>query len=279
MTKNNTNGQDVAPINKSIAEMDDIEFITYADYLSSPYYRAYIEAKTKSQGQAKELASVSSEKIDAIAKNDKDKGISESKLYTKKRGASLVVIAILMFVVVAAAALGLVGIDGVDGFVAAYIVPDNASNVNISIVDPAFGLIKDLAKIDLDSNFYASFLADKPANASIITTIAFYAVPAAALLLVVLAIIGFVKALAALFAQKTLSGKVKKSGFGLISIIMLVSALIMLVGGLFVANIEIAKALDFIVQKSAVMNVGYGLYALIVIPIITFICSCVAYKK
>ena len=279
MTKNNTNGQDVAPINKSIAEMDDIEFITYADYLSSPYYRAYIEAKTKSQGQAKELASVSSEKIDAIAKNDKDKGISESKLYTKKREASLVVIAILMFVVVAAAALGLVGIDGVDGFVAAYIVPDNASNVNISIVDPAFGLIKDLAKIDLDSNFYASFLADKPANASIITTIAFYAVPAAALLLVVLAIIGFVKALAALFAQKTLSGKVKKSGFGLISIIMLVSALIMLVGGLFVANIEIAKALDFIVQKSAVMNVGYGLYALIVIPIITFICSCVAYKK
>ncbi len=279
MTKNNTNGQDVAPINKSIAEMDDIEFITYADYLSSPYYRAYIEAKTKSQGQAKELASVSSEKIDAIAKNDKDKGISESKLYTKKRGASLVVIAILMFVVVAAAALGLVGIDGVDGFVAAYIVPDNASNVNISIVDPALGLIKDLAKIDLDSNFYASFLADKPANASIITTIAFYAVPAAALLLVVLAIIGFVKALAALFAKKTLSGKVKKSGFGLISIIMLVSALIMLVGGLFVANIEIAKALDFIVQKSAVMNVGYGLYALIVIPIITFICSCVAYKK
>lgn len=281
MTKNNNNGQDVAPINKSIAEMDDIEFIAYADYLSSPYYRAYIEAKTKTQGQIRDLVIASSVQADAAAKTEKVSSVKESKLYTKKRGVALVVIAIFMFVVIAATALGVVSIGGIDNFVAAYTVPGTAEgeDINISIADPMLGLIKDLTKVEFDSNYFATFLAVKTANADIITKIALYAVPAAALIIIVLAVIGFVKALAAIFAKKTLSGKIKKSGFGLISIIMFVSALIMLVGGVFVANIEIASALEFLTQKSAVMNVGFGLYALVAIPIITFICSCVSYKK
>lgn len=291
MTKTKINEQNITPINKPMAEMDDIEFITYADYLSSPYYRAYIEAKSRAQGQAKSLASASSLYSEANAPtNDKreksgkvksGKAVSEGKLYAKKRGIVLVVIALLMFVVIAVAAVGAIGITGVDGFVASYIIPGATedANINIGVIDPVLGTIKDLAKVNLDSNFYDCFLASKPANASIITKIAVYAVPAAALLIILFALIGFIKAIVALFAKKTLSGYIKKRGFGFISIIMFLCGLIMAIGGIYIANIDIAKALDFITQKSTVMNAGFGLYALIALPIITFICSCVSYKK
>lgn len=288
MTKNNMNEPNVAPINKPMAEMDDIEFITYADYLSSPYYCAYIEAKTRAMAQAKSLANASSEYSDAkdngrYEKKDNSKAVksvNEGKLYAKKRGIVLVVIAVLMLVVIAAAALGAVGIVSVDEFVAAYIIPGaSVGNINISIIDPVLGTIKALAKVNFDSNFYETFLASQPANASIMTKVATYAVPAAALLIIIFALIGFIKAIIAIFAKKTLSGKVKKHGFGLISIVMFLSALIMVVGGIYLANIDIAKALDFITQKGSVLYVGYGLYALIAIPVITFILSFMGYKK
>lgn len=288
MTKNNMNEPNVAPINKPMTEMDDIEFITYADYLSSPYYHAYIEAKTRAMGQAKSLANASGEYSNAkdMGRYDsKDnakavKSVNEGKLYAKKRGIVLVIVAVFMLVVIAAAALGAVGLVSVDEFVAAYIRPSaTVGNINISIIDPILGTIKDLAKVNLDSNFYETFLASKPANASIMTKIAVYAVPAAALLIILFALIGFIKAIVALFAKKTLSGNVKKHGFGLISIVMFLSALIMVVGGIYLANIDIAKALDFIIQKDPIMYVGYGLYALIAIPVITFILNFMAYKK
>ncbi len=292
MTKNNLNDQSSQPI-KPMVEMDDIEFITYADYLSSPYYRAYIDAKCKAKGQANDWAKGSEFRYDQSAPVDsnkqdkkgekvaKGKPIKASKLYEKKRGAALFVIALFMFVVIAATALGAISNLNLDSYVAAYIEPGvNAEdNVNISIIDPVLGIIKDLAKVNLDSNFYKSYLSDNTDGADVMTKIALYAVPIAALIIIIFAFIGFIKAIVALCAKKTLSGQVKKYGFGFISIVMFLCALIMTAGGLYVAELEITKAVDYLLQKSPVLNVGYGMYALLAIPVIAFICSLCAYKK
>lgn len=290
MTKNNLNDQSSQPV-KPMVEMDDIEFITYADYLSSPYYRAYIDAKCRAKGQANDWAKASEFRHDQAApvsavsiqekKSGKSSNVKAKKLYEKKRGVALFIVALFMLVVILAAALGVVNLLNLDAYVAAYIQPgvQAEDNVNISIIDPILGTIKDLAKVNLDSNFYKSYLADNTADADVITKIALYAVPVAALLIIVFAFIGFIKAIVALFAKKTLSGQVKKYGFGFISIVMFLCALIMAAGGIYVAEIEITKALDYLIGKSTVLNVGYGMYALIAIPIITFVCSCCAYKK
>lgn len=290
MTKNNLNDQSSQPV-KPMVEMDDIEFITYADYLSSPYYRAYIDAKCRAKGQANDWAKASEFRHDQAApvsavsiqekKSGKSSNVKAKKLYEKKRGVALFIVALFMLVVILAAALGVVNLLNLDAYVAAYIQPgvQAEDNVNISIIDPILGTIKDLAKVNLDSNFYKSYLADNTADADVITKIALYAVPVAALLIIVFAFIGFIKAIVALFAKKTLSGQVKKYGFGFISIVMFLCALIMAAGGIYVAEIEITKALDYLIGKSTVLNVGYGMYAMIAIPIITFVCSCCAYKK
>lgn len=290
MTKNNLNDQSSQPV-KPMVEMDDIEFITYADYLSSPYYRAYIDAKCRAKGQANDWAKASEFRHDQAApvsainiqekKSGKSSNVKSKKLYEKKRGVALFIVALFMLVVILASALGVVNLLNLDAYVAAYIQPgiQAEDNVNISILDPILGTIKDLAKVNLDSNFYKSYLADNTADADVITKIALYAVPVAALLIIVFAFIGFIKAIVALFAKKTLSGQVKKYGFGFISIVMFLCALIMAAGGIYVAEIEITKALDYLIGKSTVLNAGYGMYALIAIPIITFVCSCCAYKK
>lgn len=290
MTKNNLNDQSSQPV-KPMVEMDDIEFITYADYLSSPYYRAYIDAKCRAKGQANDWAKASEFRHDQAApvsainiqekKSGKSSNVKAKKLYEKKRGVALFIVALFMLVVILASALGVVNLVNLDAYVAAYIQPgiQAEDNVNISIIDPILGTIKDLAKVNLDSNFYKSYLADNTADADVITKIALYAVPVAALLIIVFAFIGFIKAIVALFAKKTLSGQVKKYGFGFISIVMFLCALIMAAGGIYVAEIEITKALDYLIGKSTVLNAGYGMYALIAIPIITFVCSCCAYKK
>ena len=49
--KNEPTNQNVTPI-KPMDEMSDSEFITYADYLSSPYYRAYMSAKCRNEDAA-----------------------------------------------------------------------------------------------------------------------------------------------------------------------------------------------------------------------------------
>lgn len=290
MTKNNLNDQSSQPV-KPMVEMDDIEFITYADYLSSPYYRAYIDAKCRAKGQANDWAKASEFRHDQAApvsainiqekKSGKSSNVKAKKLYEKKRGVALFIVALFMLVVILASALGVVNLVNLDAYVAAYIQPgiQAEDNVNISIIDPILGTIKDLAKVNLDSNFYKSYLADNTADADVITKIALYAVPVAALLIIVFAFIGFIKAIVALFAKKTLSGQVKKYGFGFISIVMFLCALIMAAGGIYVSEIEITKALDYLIGKSTVLNAGYGMYALIAIPIITFVCSCCAYKK
>lgn len=266
---------------KSIDEMTDIEFITSADYLASPYYRAYVSAKTKAFSTSQPL----SKSFDLPQSKGKG-GEAYAKpvkgaIYSKKRGVAQFFILLFMLVVLAVGVVGYFNINAIDSYIATYVkngvTVDN--NINIDLLDPIFGLIKKLAKLDVDSFYYDSYISNMSAETDIMTKISLYAVPAAALIIIICALIGLFKSIVALCAKRQANGLYKKFKFGFLSIVMLLSALIILVGGIFASGLEITLILDFILGKTDALCAGYGLYALIVLPILMLILSCVIYKK
>lgn len=270
---------------KSIDEMTDVEFITSADYLASPYYRAYVSARAR-------VANVGQVSMPRSSDNSKKKGNQKKEAsytnkvikganYSKKRGIAHILIAIFMLVVLAVALLSFFNIDTVDNYVAVYVKKGvtEETNINIGLIDPVFGIVKKLAKVDVDSFYFDSYISNMSAETDIMTKISLYAVPVAALLIIVCALIGFFKSIVALISKRYTNGLYKKYKFGFLSLVMLLSALILLIGGMFASGAEITVILDFILGKTDALYAGYGLYALVVLPLITFILSCVSYKK
>lgn len=282
--------------NKSIDDMTDVEFITSADYLSSPYYRAYMNAKSRVGSESWEQQDyyqpasyqpTGQQSSRTAVKKQRDSSVKPSKAaalpgtYVKKRGFALFLIMLLMLVVLAVSVLSVVEIEAISDFIPAFIKPGVIAeqNENIGILDPAIGLVKKfVSALDMDSIYYDNYLANIPDDAKILTTITLYAVPAVAIILTLCALIGFIKAIAAL-ASKAKNGAYKKFKFGFLSIVMLLSGAIMLVGGLFACGMEISDIMDFALQKSTTLYAGYGLYAAVVLPILTLILSCISYKK
>lgn len=267
---------------KSIDEMTDIEFITSADYLASPYYRAYVSAKTKAFSTSQPL----SKSFDLPQSRGKSGDAYatmpiKGAIYSKKRGIAHFFILLFMLVVLAVGVIGYFNIEAIDSYIATYVkngvTADN--NINIDLLDPIFGLLKKLAKLDVDSFYYDSYISNMSAQTDIMTKISLYAVPAAALIIIICALIGLFKGIVALCSKRQANGLYKKFKFGFLSIVMLLCALIMLVGGIFASGLEITLILDFILGKTNALCAGYGLYALVVLPILMLILSSISYKK
>lgn len=273
---------------KSIDEMTDVEFITSADYLASPYYRAYISAKSRVDNNNYEgfqpMTSAFEQNRQINRSNSNAKAVPDKAFkgagYIKKRGFTLFLTAFFMLIIIAAAVVGLLEISGVSTYASVYIEPITTDTVrSIDLLDPVIGLIKKVFTINQSSLYFDKYMTGITANTDLLTKISMYAVPVAALLIVVFALISFFKAVCAMFAKRYPNGLYKKYKFGFLSIVMLLCGAIMLVGGLFASGLEIKVILDFILQKSTVLYAGYGLYALIVIPLITLVLSCINYKK
>lgn len=267
---------------KSIDEMTDIEFITSADYLASPYYRAYMSAKARIGNEGYQPLSKAYDVPNGRISNNATIGKSSRKaVYCKKRSVSLIFITIFMLIILAVAVVGFLDIASVESYIATYVKPGvtEATDINIGLLDPVFGLIKKVAKVDMESFYYDSYLSNIAPATEVMTKIALYAVPVAALLLIVCALIGFFKGIMALCARAYNNGLYKKYKFGFLSIIMLLSGAILLVGGIFASGLEISVILNFILGKTTALSAGYGLYAFVILPIITLILSCISYKK
>jgi hypothetical protein len=275
---------------KNIDDMTDIEFITSADYLASPYYRAYMSAKARvSTGSSQSYQPLSSAfSQPQIAKGKNGKIVSSSKKsasganYSKKRGLVLFLITLFMLVIIAISVLNVFNIEGIAEYSTTYIKPGvtEASDVNIGLLDPVYGLVKSIIpSLELDSVYLDNYLSNITTETNLITKISLYAVPAAAIIIMLCAVIGFLKGIGAMLAKKRANGLYKKSKFGFLSIIIFLCGAIILIGGIFVSGTEINAALDFIMQKTTALYAGYGLYALIVLPILTLILSGISYKK
>lgn len=284
--KNEPTNQNVTPI-KPMDEMSDSEFITYADYLSSPYYRAYMSAKCRNEDAAQTAVApvrqsgTSVEKKSAAKEGKRNKKSKKAPaLYVRKRTGALAVIFIVMLLLIAINVVGYLNIENVSGYVAIYNIVDGDNNIRVSALDPTIAIVRALTKNEaVESVYFTYFIDGNLDNADFLTKVSVFAVPVASLIIVLFAVIGLIKALVAMCSKRKENGCFAKYKFGFLSVAMLLCGAITFFGGLYVAGIKLTDALEFITFKSTVMNAGYGLYAIIVLPIISWIMTCIAYKK
>lgn len=309
--KKNVNNE---PPKKSLNEMSDSEFITYADYLSSPYYRAYVNARIRAEqgGSSSGYAgggyagpsygggftgqSYTGGYPTAGYPTQRATGPVPKNRRQKKRGFFLFLILLLMIVTIAIAVLPLLNMAMIEPYASVYKLPNGKeievvdpeteavsvekADAFIGLPDPIIGLVKTfMADFSMDSEYYTNFVEGKLDDAAPLVKVALYAVPSAAILIVVCAVIGLIKALVALFSRKKSDGYYKKIGFGFLAILMFLCGLLLAVGGLYFSGVGIDGAVDFLTFKSETIQACYGLYALVALPILIFIFSCVSYKK
>ena len=149
------------------------------------------------------------------------------------------------------------------------------------MADPIVGMIKCLNLVDLgmQSEYYNRYLVGRVEDNIVMTAISLYAMPIAALLVIFFSVIGFIKALVALFAKRKSDGFYKKIGFGFLSIATFICAAIMLIGGMYSAQVEFSNFPGYMTFDCEEIQMNYGLYAIFGIAVLNFIFSCVAYKK
>lgn len=249
-------------LNKSVEEMTDLEFITYADYLSSPYYRAYMAEKARIENAPSALT---------LSVNRR----SEAK-YIKKRTFLLVVITVLMLATLMFAALGAVGLTSAEKYLALFnTVGDDPEAVGL--LDPAFGMFRELGADGLESVYYNRFFLPGTEGASDITKTALYAVPIASLIAAVFALIGFLKGLAAVFSGRRSDGGYRKIGFAFIGVVLILCALAAMFGGIYASGgSDIA---GFFTGENAYLQAAPGFYVLAACGVLSVLCSIFAYKK
>ena len=295
MSKKNKNVNE--PPKKSLEEMSDSEFITYADYLASPYYRAYVNARVRAEASnvpksGGGFIGPSTAQTRSVKNPPADKNSRE-----KKRGFFLFLILVLMLATLFVAAAYFLNMDALDKYVAIYNVPEGReievvdpetdavtvekADAYITLLDPTIGTVKNfLPSLGMESEFFSLYLeGGKLDDTTMMTKIGVFAVPVATTVIVICAVIGFLKALVALFSGRKQDGYYRKFKFGFMSILMFLCGLVLVVGGLYFSGLGFDGIVDFLTFKSPAFYAGYGLYAMLGLPILTFIFTCCAYKK
>jgi hypothetical protein len=260
--KKNTN--QILP--KSFEELSDVEFIAYADYLSSPYYKAYIRAKNSS--------SIISQDNLYAAPNSRE---AECVSY-RRRKAFLALIVIFMAAILAIGVLGYLGTI-VPEYVSAFTKIDGETKTYVGITDPVLAALNKFAGMDMDSVFYADW-KDMPADANIATKIAFIGLPIASALVLLLALIIFIVAIAALAKKGIEKGYVaKKLKFGFLSLLMFLFSLFIAACGVIWNGAGLGEIVGFFTFETTKIYAGFGLFGIVGLSLLSMICNWLSYKK
>lgn len=197
--------------------------------------------------------------------------------YTKKRSFFLIVPLILTALILAVAIVGLFK-TSINGYVALYGY-EYAVTKDVVLLDPLFSFLQSQFKLDL-GNFPAEFatLAKPVEDGNVMGAIAKYALPVSIVLYVVFALIALITAIVGLAGRKQPNGTYKRAKFGFLSIVMFVCALLMAVAGVYATGGKIGDVANFITRANPLFA-GIGYYAFLAIPVILFVCTCLAYGK
>lgn len=199
--------------------------------------------------------------------------VKAAKRYDKKRGFFLFLPMLLALIALAAAVLGVLNIESIKEYITIY----NYKEAGITMLDPACGFIESL--IDgLDMGVPTVFADTFVVGDELLDTIAYYAMTIASVLYVIFALIMVIVAIAGLAGKKNEEGFYRKAKLGFLSIVMLLCSLIIAVGGVILATGDIGGIVDFIIGNGD-FTAGYVLYGIIAIPVVTFICTCCAYRR
>lgn len=258
--KNKSN--EAMPLNYK--DLSDTEFIAYADYLSSPYYKAYVEAKNQSSTMS--------------SAND-NKTTKQINGYRRRKG-FLALIVIFMLIVIAIAGLGYLG-NIIPEYISAFNKLDGGGDIiYISVTDPIMGALKKFAILDVDSYFYDDCLAGVDSQTNIGLKIAAYGMPIVIALYMLLALIIFLVALVALCKKSVSKGYVaKKAKFGYISLLLFLFSLFVTTCAIVWNGKGLSDITKFFTASSTNINAGYGLLAMVGLSFLTMVFNWCSYKK
>lgn len=253
-------------------ELSDMEFIAYADYLASPYYKNYLQAKQASEMvQPKDIYAESI--LSGEGRLQRESGIT----YRRRKG-FLGIIAIFMVVILAIAALGYFNV--LPEYVSAFVKEDGGAVEYVDATDPVLGALVKFVDMDFSSIFYDEALADVENADNIGATIAFYGMPIAMALALILALIILITALVAMGKRALSKGYVaKKTKFGFLSILLFVLTLFVAAAGIVWNGAGLNEIVEFFTGDSSYIQAGYGLYGLVGLSLLSLLCNLCAFKK
>lgn len=281
-----------------VDEMSDIDFVRSIDYLSSPYYKQYMEAHMRSvaartvpiasermphgnlQSMAGKQENRKPKKKEKVERA-KQKKIKGDRLYVKKRPFNIALIMILLIIVLASGILSSFGLlPAVEKYSSVFAFEKSDGTVAFTgLIDPVIAVIRKLVPdMELNSTYYDNSLKLINSKTDILTQITVYAVPAAALIILLCAVSGLIMAISALAAKKK-DGYYKKTGFGFLGLVILLCALIILFAGMYAGGKDIHYLVDFVTMSGTTFKIGYALYGYIVLPVLIMLLSIGGFKR
>ena len=262
---------------KTLAELTDGEYLERVEELGVPLYVDYLTAPRFSDvsingylsrtdiGILAENAKVDVEEPETVV--EAPKGV----VYDKKRWFAAFFVTLLSIVLIAAAVIGVLGVE----LMAEYVAIFNAKSGYISMTEPATATVNYLFEIGFTTVFQEYFNLAY----GIEELIPLYVMAGATLIFVICTVIALIKGLAALFSGKKKDGFYKKYRFGVLGFIMLLCALLVAVGGWYIEIGNFNDIIGFVNPLGDAFCFGFALYAMILFPILIMICSGAMFRK
>ena len=289
------------------------EYLITKRDMSSPYYKAYCEAKASRrpaqapQNRVSVLNSYFDSEPEEVVNETQGKKVRKEKVKrqrtkgTMKRARRgfmvfLVMLFALLYVVVGALSfLQMEALDEYNSYLNMFtkveeVVPEGATLEQIENGDAEYeyvytniganDVIMSFAKmlmgdsIDGDYYFYNECLALID-GAETMNMIAYYALPVVLVLGIVIALIFFIRAFVSLCTSK------RRKLFVLSSILMLVLSIIGIFAGFFWSGLEFADAMVYlnVMAPAAPLQVGYGYLIMTVLSLLALIASLFAFRS
>lgn len=258
---------------KRFEELSDVEFIAYADYLSSPYYKTYLQAKHSSS-----MVSQDALYANAISPRSRSGALASTGIAYRRRKGFLALIVIFMVAILAIGVLGYLGTI-VPEYVSAFTKVEGETKTYVGITDPVLAALNKFAGMEMDSVFFADWNT-MPANANIATKIAYFGLPIAAALALVFALIILIIAIAALAKRGIDKGYVaRKVKFGFLSLLLFLFSLFIAACGVIWNGAGLGEIVGFFTFTTTKIYAGYGLFGIIGLSLLSMICNWFSYKK
>lgn len=266
---------------QSFERMADMERIARADYLSSPYYRAFIEARAQSDGYGGipyYTRSGNSYRQRSSGTAKKRGTFAAVQGYRRRKG-FIALTLIFMLVIIAIAVLGYIG-GIVPEYISLFVKAEGSDLEQISIVDPVMGALKKFAGMETESVFYTEALENVENESNLATKIAYYALPVVIALSVIFALIILIMAFAALCKRGIDKGYVaRKTKYGFLCLLLFLFSLFTVVCGIVWNGKGLTEITGFFMSQASYINAGYGLFGLVGCSLLGMIFNWCSYSK
>lgn len=153
----------------------------------------------------------------------------------------------------------------------------HAITTDITALDPAIGFVTTQFELTLEG-LPTEFVKLYPATEDTMYVVGGYALSVATVLYAVFTLVTLIVSIVGLAGKKREDGTYKKVKLGFVSIVCFLCALIVAAGGLLMTGAQASDILGFFTGEYA-LTFGYGLIAMVAVPVIVFICTCLTYRK